>query len=124
MKHTTLKLFAGYILILLLLLVSSSATGQSLKVGDGIQVVHFNAGWNAAADVKWVNDLSDCKVKKCDIATDTKAQSEYEIVVVPTIIVFHDGEEVKRFQADISFAMKATKDDVQEVIDEILMDSF
>ena len=42
---------------------------------------------------------------------------------IPTIIVFN-GEEVKRFQADISFAMKATKEDVQEVVDEIIMDQF
>tara|TARA_R100001015_G_scaffold17548_2_gene9752 strand:- start:1823 stop:2131 length:309 start_codon:yes stop_codon:yes gene_type:complete len=97
---------------------------QTLKVGSEITVVHFNAGWNSAADVTWVNDLSDCKIKQCDIATDTKAQNKYEIVVVPTIIVFHEGEEIKRFQADISFAMKATKEEVQEKIDEILMDSF
>ena len=42
---------------------------------------------------------------------------------MPTIIVFN-GKEVKRFQADISFAMKATKSEVQEVVDEVLMDQF
>ena len=120
----TCKLFGGYIVLLMLLLMGGTANGQSLKVGDGIQVVHFNAGWNSAADVKWVNDLNNCKVKKCDIATDTKAQDKYEIVVVPTIIVFKDGEEVKRFQADISFSMKATLEDVQDVVDESNMDSF
>ena len=119
-----MKLFTGYLLVLLLLLMCSSVNGQTLKVGDGVQIVHFNANWNAANDVKWVDDLTDCKVKKCDIATDTEAQSKYEIVVVPTIIIFNDGEEVKRYQADISFSMKATKDEVQEAIDEILMDSF
>ena len=86
-------------------------------------VVQFNAGWNNANDVEWVNNLKDCEIKYIDIATDTKAQSEYEIVVVPTIVVFN-GEEVKRFQADISFAMKATKEEVQEVVDEIIMDQF
>ena len=59
---------------------------QTLKLGDGIQVVHFNAGWNSAADVKWVDDLENCKIKRCDIAVDTKAQNKFEIVVVPTII--------------------------------------
>ncbi len=120
----TCKLFAGYILVLLLICMSGTAGAQTLKLGDGIQVVHFNAGWNSAADVKWVNDLENCKVKKCDIATDTKAQNKWEIVVVPTIIVFKDGEEVKRFQADISFSMKATLEDVQEVVDDSNMDSF
>ena len=98
--------------------------GQTLKIGSGVQVVHFNANWNSANDVKWVKNLTDCKVKSCDIATDTKAQSKFEIVVVPTIIIFNDGEEVKRFQADISFAMKATEEEVQEKIDEILMEGF
>ena len=101
----------------LLLLVSGVAFSQ-------IQVIHFNAGWNASNDVNWVEDLSDCKIKKIDIATDTDAATKYEIVVVPTIVIFNDGEEVKRYQADISCAMKATKEEVQEKIDEIMMDSF
>ena len=110
--------------LFILLIMPSIGFTQTLKVGDGVQVVHFNAGWNSAADVKCIGDLENCKVRKCDIATDTKAQSKWEIVVVPTIIVFKDGEEVKRFQADISFSMKATLEDVQEVVDDSNMDSF
>ena len=123
MKETC-KLFTGCILALLLICMSGTVGAQTLKVGDGVQVIHFNAGWNSAADVKWISDLENCKVKKCDIASDTKAQDKWEIVVVPTIIVFKDGEEVKRFQADISFSMKATLEDVQEVVDDSNMDSF
>ena len=51
-------------------------------------------------------------------------QNKYKVVVVPTIIIFKDGEEVKRFQADISFKMAATREEVQEVIDEQLMSDF
>ena len=105
------------ILLLILLLISGLTYSQ-------IQVIHFNAGWNSANDVKWVGDLDNCKIKRCDIASDTKAQSRYEIVVVPTIIIFNEGEEVKRFQADISFAMKATLEDVQEKLNEIYGDDF
>ena len=123
MKETC-KLFTGCILALLLICMSGTVGAQTLKVGDGVQVIHFNAGWNSAADVKWISELENCKVKKCDIASDTKAQDKWEIVVVPTIIVFKDGEEVKRFQADISFSMKATLEDVQEVVDDSNMDSF
>ena len=89
-----------------------------------IQVIHFNAGWNAANDVEWVGQLTDVKLKWIDIATDAKSQSEYKITVVPTILVLIDGEEEKRYQADISFSMQATKDEVQEAIDEIIMDQF
>jgi hypothetical protein len=109
------------VLILCLPLVSFS---QTLKLGSEVTVVHFNAGWNSAADVKWVGDLEECKIKYCDIATDTKAQNKYEIVVVPTIIVFNEGEEIKRFQADISFAMKATLEEVQQAIEEAVEGDF
>ena len=111
-------------LILILLLLLPFTLFSQLKVGSEITVVHFNAGWNASNNVKWIYNLSDTKVKKCDIATDTKSATKYEIVVVPTIIIFDHGKEVKRYQADISFTMKATKSTVQDKIDEILMESF
>ena len=51
-------------------------------------------------------------------------QKEHRIVVVPTIIIFNNGEEVKRFQANIMMQLEATQDEVQEAIDEIIMSSF
>ena len=107
---------------LILLLLPILAYTQSPCDAD-ICVVQFNAGWNSANNVEWLEKLKDCEIKYIDIASDPGSQKEYEIVVVPTIIIFN-GEEVKRFQADISFAMKATKNDVQEVVDEIIMDQF
>ena len=110
--------------LIIMLMIPIVGVSQTVNIGDGLTVVHFNAGWNSANDVKWVGDLDNCKIKRCDIASDTKAQSRYEIVVVPTIIIFNEGEEVKRFQADISFAMKATLEDVQEKLNEIYGDDF
>jgi hypothetical protein len=51
-------------------------------------------------------------------------QSEHKIVVVPTVVVFNEGEEVKRFQANIMMTLEASRDDVQEAIDEVLMSDF
>ena len=104
-------------LIFLFLLVSGMSYSQ-------IQVIHFNASWNASNDVKWVNDLTDCKLKNIDIATDIQAATDHKITVVPTILVLIDGEEEERYEANISFSMQATKKEVQEVIDEIVMDQF
>ena len=90
-----------------------------------IQVSQFNAEWNAANAVSWVMSLEECKtISYTDIASNTKAQTEYKIAVVPTIIIFKDGEEVARFQADLSFKMIATKEEVQEEINNQLMSDF
>jgi len=103
---------------------SLSVNGQTIKITNDLTVVHFNAGWNSANDVEWFTKLGDAEKMNCDIQTDTDAQKKYSVVVVPTIILFSNGEEVKRFQADISFKMAATKKEVQGAIDEVLMDSF
>ena len=104
-------------LLFLLLLLSGIVHSQ-------ITVIHFNASWNASNDVKWFGDLTDCKLKNIDIDTDAQAGTDHKITVVPTILVLIDGEEEERYEADISFSMQATKKEVQEVIDEIVMDQF
>lgn len=104
-------------------LSSMSVMAQSPCKSD-LCVVQFNANWNAANSVKWIEDLSDCNVLEIDIATDLEAQSKYKIVVVPTIIVFNEGEEVERFQANIMMTMEAKQEDVQDTVDEIVMEDF
>ena len=106
------------------MILASSANGQSPCGDDGLCVVQFNAGFNEANKVTWLGDLTDCKNKFIDIQKDTKASGKYKIVVVPTILIFNGEEEVGRFQANIMMQMEATKDEVQEKIDEIIMEDF
>ena len=106
------------------MLISNTANGQSPCEDKGLCVVQFNAGFNEANKVLWVDKLNDCSKKFIDIQTDTEAASKYKIVVVPTIVIYSDVEEVGRFQANIMMQMEATKKDVQEKIDEIIMSDF
>ena len=106
-----------YMLLILFILIAGHTSAQ-------VTVTQYNAGWNSANDVEWLKELDDCSVTKVDIVKKPKQQKKHKIVVVPTIIIFKDGEEVKRFQADISFSMKATRKELQEVINEQLMSDF
>jgi len=117
----TWKIFSTYLLILFLMLVCSNAFGQRICKED-VCVVEFNTGWNESNSVDYLNKLTDCGVIKINIDKGDW-QKKYNIVVVPTIIVFN-GEEVERFQADLSFAMQAKLEDIQDVVDEILMEDF
>ena len=63
---------------------------------SGICVVEFNASFNAANSVAWINKISDCTTNRIDIAASPDLQKEHKIVVVPTIIVFNEGEEEDR----------------------------
>ena len=100
-------------------------TSLGMTIPDsGVFVVEFNASFNSANSVDWINDLSDCKGRRVDIAAEPALQKEHKIVVVPTVIIFNDGEEVERFQANIMMQLEATQDEVQEAIDEIIMSDF
>jgi hypothetical protein len=88
-----------------------------------VTAIHFNADWNEANNVEWFNKLSDVEKESLDIS-DNNNQTKHSIAIVPTIIIFDDGEEVKRFQADLSFKMVATKKEIQEYIDELIISKF
>ena len=119
-----LKMMAGYILLLLLMIMSSTANGQSPCGNDELCVVQFNAGFNEANKVTWVGELGDCETSFIDIGTDSKAAGKYKIVVIPTILIFNGEEEVARFQANIMMQMESTQKEIQGKIDEIIMEAF
>jgi len=89
-------------------------------------VVEFWATWNEANKVsildKW--DTFDAKVYRVNIDLYPKIQSENEVVILPTIIFYDEGEEVKRLQGDMSFTLKITTKELDEIIEEILGSKF
>jgi hypothetical protein len=115
------KTVIAYVLLMLCMFVAGTAFSQNMCNSD-ICVVQFNASWNASNSVDYLEKLTDCDVMNVNIDEGTY-QSDYKIVVVPTIIVFN-GEEVERFQANIMMQMDATRKDVQSVVDEIIYSDF
>jgi len=110
-----------------LLLFSFFSYGQDIcSENDGLCVIQFNASFNSVNGVDWCENLTDCSTSYVDIMAckDIDVQKQFKIVVVPTILIFDDGEEVARFQANIMMKMEVTREEVQEVIDEILMNKF
>ena len=92
----TWRVFAIYLGIILLMLIGGGIKGQ-------VSISVFNAEWNDANKVEWAFMLKE---------------------VETTIIIFKDNVEVARFQADLSFKMVATREEVQEEIDNQLMSDF
>ena len=116
------NIFLGYLILIFFILLAGGLSAQTKFCEEDICVVEFNAGWNESNGVDYLDKLTDCGVKRI-LIDKGDWQKEYGIVVVPTIIIFN-GKEVKRFQADLSFKMSATREDVQEVVDEIIMSDF
>lgn len=75
-------------------------------------VIEVNASWN------WKNRVPIEKLERCytgyvDLADKNLGaiiQNEWNITVVPTIIIFEYGKEIARFEADLS--MKFHQDEI------------
>ena len=93
---------------------------------SGITLVEFWANWNVANKITLLDSITieDSKIYRVLIDTNMVLAAEQKIVVVPTIIFYDDGKEFKRLQADLTFKMKVTKKDLQNVVDELLMSKF
>tara|TARA_R110000782_G_scaffold120342_1_gene211292 strand:+ start:3303 stop:3656 length:354 start_codon:yes stop_codon:yes gene_type:complete len=109
---------------LLLLLPISIFSQEEICVENEICVVYFNASFNKANGIDWMPELTDCVSYDVDIMEQSDLQKEHKIVVVPTILILDGGVEVARFQANIMMTMEATREEVQESIDEIIMSKF
>ena len=110
------KLINMWLLVLGLFTSSLYSQSASLDSFQDIQlmknefcaVIEVNASWN------WANKIPLEKLQKCytgyvDISNkDIGAviQKEWDITVVPTIIIFEYGVEVKRFEADLSMKFR------------------
>ena len=110
------------LLLILFLLTSFILKSQDIP-GEGLIVAEFNAPFSNTK-CTFLDKLTDCEIVKIDISKNSTAQQTHKIAVVPTLIIFYDGVEKGRFQANIMMQLEATQEEVQEKIDEILMEDF
>ena len=121
--------------LLILGVLITSLFGQVRELTDenfekatrrGLVVVEFWATWNEVNKVvildEW--DNFDAKVYRLKICSYPQIQADNEVVILPTIIIYDDGVEVKRLQGDMSFSLEVTTKQLDKIIDEILMSKF
>ena len=89
-------------------------------------VVEFWATWNETNKVTLLEEWEnfDVKIYRLNIDLYPNIQAENDVVILPTIIFYDDGEEVKRLQGDMSFTLKTTIEQLDEIVEEILGSKF
>ena len=91
-----------------------------------IVVVEFWAPWNEANKVTLLDEWEtfDAKVYRVNIELYPKIQSSNDVVILPTIIFYDEGEEVERLQGDMSFSLKTSIKKLDKIVEEILGSKF
>ena len=88
----------------------------------GLVVVEFYAGWNEVNIVKLLDDWDNFEVTRVcrlNIETYPKIQSDNNVVVLPTIIFYLDGDEAARLQGNMKFQLETTIKELDKMVEEI-----
>ena len=98
----------------------------SRATARNIVVVEFYATWNEMNKVTLLDtwDTFDAKVYRINIDLYPDIQANNNVVILPTIIFYDEGEEVKRLQGDMSFSLKTSIEELDDIIEEILSSKF
>ena len=120
-------------LLFLSLLFTISSFSQNVKFLSkeefkkknlGVTVVEFWASWNSGNQYNELSRLSECNKYRVCIDSNMDLAAEYGVVSVPTIVIFNNGEERYRFQANVSFQLTTPRKDIQEKVDQVVMERF
>jgi len=93
-------------------------------IAKDIVAIEFWAEWNAANEFKDLVNLKDCEVYRVDISSNMDTQIKYNVSAIPTVIVFENGTEQARFNANIMFKLEADKKTIQHSVDTLILNKF
>jgi|TARA_R100000084_G_C4652089_1_gene150413 thiol-disulfide isomerase/thioredoxin len=120
-----------WLLVTLLFCLSAVCNGQQMLTDkdfdmsqEGVTVVEFWADWNSKNECVWLEDIADAEVYRVDLNTD--AAKKNKVTVLPTVVIFDEGEEIERFEGDITFSLcpEKTPAKVQKEIDKLVANKF
>ena len=120
-----------YVLMMVLVFACSTAFGQDFinsdfkdRIAKDIVAVEFWADWNSANQFNDLVKLKECEKYRLDIMAKADVQAEYNITGIPTVIIFDNGVEKCRFNANIMFQLEADKKTIQNSVDTIILNKF
>ena len=88
----------------------------------GMVVVEFYASWNKANMVTLLDEWDNFEVNRVcrlDVEKYDKIMTSNNVVVLPTIIFYLDGEEAGRLQGNMKFQLETTIKELDKMVEKI-----
>ena len=119
------------LILILFIIISNTVYAQDFlheddyekKTKQGIVLVEFWADFNKINQVP-LKKIYDCKKYRVDMSQDPSLMAKHSIMAVPTVIIYHNGKEIKRFLPSLMMKLDADVKDIQGIIDELVGDKF
>ncbi len=116
---------SNYIYVLMMILVfllSSKLSAQSFLKQE-IAVVEFNTSWNEDNFLDDIDKLKNCKYYIIVLCDHKEYMDKFDIKL-PTVVVFNNGEEIKRYKSNIMLEFDITYKELQKEVDVLLLNKF
>ena len=119
------------IIFAILILMTSKGFSQDFihqddfkkKTSQGIVLVEFWAEFNAMNQIN-LKKLYDCKKYRVDMSLDPSLMITHKVMAVPTVVLYNNGKEIKRFLPTVMMKLDAEIKDIQKEIDKFVDDKF
>ena len=88
----------------------------------GMVVVEFYASWNKANMVTLLDEWDNFEVNRVcrlDVEKYDKIMTSQNVVVLPTIIFYLDGDEAGRLQGNMKFQLETTIKELDKMVEEL-----
>jgi len=88
----------------------------------GMVVVEFYASWNKANIVTLLDEWDNFEVNRVcrlDVEKYDKIMTSQNVVVLPTIIFYLDGDEAGRLQGNMKFQLETTTKELDKMVEKI-----
>ena len=93
------------------------------KTKQGIVLVEFWASFNSINEIN-LKKIYDCKKYRVDMSQDPSLMTKHNVMAVPTVVIYNNGKEVKRFLPGLMLKLDVDVKEIQAVIDELVGDKF
>ena len=109
-------------IIFFLLIVNTFAYSQSF-LDHEISVVEYNTDWNKSNHFNDLDNLKNCKTFTISLCENPNYMERFEIKQ-PTIVIYNNGNELKRFTSNIMLTFEIKIKHLQKEVDQILFNKF
>lgn len=108
-----LKYVAVSIILFLIPITASEFASKDNEKAE-YTLLHINAKWNKQNDIKF-DKIKNCYIKYALLEDQTK-ELQSQVHFVPHVVLFKKNIPVQQWQADLSFKLKLSTQEVVEVI--------
>ena len=112
-----------YILFMIFMLLMALKSNAQSFIKQEISIVEFNTSWNIDNHFKGFDDVKNCKTYSISLCDNPNYKDKFDIKY-PAIVVYNNGNEIKRYNTNILFGFDVTYKNLQSDVDSLLLSKF